>query len=114
MFFFFFFLFLFLPMLQSTVFPSCQLLKPPPLHCTSPLKPHKSHCHHCLIHGHTSKDMFFFFFFRSFSDQCYRDPLYPMHWDLKPLPLHHIIPIPMSHPSSLASPHCHCLAACKL
>ncbi len=145
----------------------------PPLHCASPLKPCKSHHHHCLIcghaskdmffsfcsfsdqcyrdslshvlgpqtpaspphnphphalpsslasptttiaciHGHASKDKFFFFFFCFFSDQCYRDPLYPTHQVLKPPPLHHIIPTPVPCPSSLASPHCHlCLMACK-
>src|SRR6266571_1442663 len=63
---------------------------------------------------HTSKDKFFSSFFHFFSDQCYRDPLYPIHQVLKPLPLHHIIPIPMPHPSSLTSPHCRlCLTARK-
>src|SRR6266702_5835339 len=55
----------------------------------------------------------FFSFFHSFSDQCYRDPLYPTRQDLKPPPLHHIIPIPMSRPSSLTSPHRRRLAARK-
>src|SRR6266702_2679523 len=64
--------------------------------------------------GTQVKICFFFSFFRSFSDQCYRDPLYPTCRDLKPPPLHHIIPIPMSRPSSLASPHRRRLAACKL
>src|SRR6266571_3713286 len=88
----------------------------PPLHRVLPLKPHKSRCHHCLIPGHASKDMFFFLFFsfHSFSDQCYRDPLYPTCPFLKPPPLHHIIPIPVPCPSSLASPCCHlCLTTCK-
>src|SRR6266702_4272607 len=56
------------------------------------------------IRGHTSKDKFFSSFFRFFSDQCYRDPLYPTRWVLKPPPLHHTIPIPVPRPSSLASP----------
>src|SRR6266702_4624504 len=36
------------------------------------------------IRGHTSKDKFFSSFFRFFSDQCYRDPLYPTRRVLKP------------------------------
>ncbi len=65
------------------------------------------------ICGHTSKDMFFSFFC-FFSDQCYRDPLYPTHWVLKPPPLHHIIPTPVPHPSSLTSLHCRlCLTTHK-
>src|SRR6266702_2562107 len=80
--------------------------------------PHPStmpcHCH-CLIHGHISKYMFFLFLFCFFFDQCYRDPLYPTRRVLNPPPLHHIIPTPISCPSSLASPRPHhCLAACKL
>ncbi len=175
MFFFSFFLF-FRPFsdqcYRDSLYPTHQVLKPPPLHHASPLKPRKSHHCHCLIcrhvskvmffsiffvsfltnvtetlfilcprssnpplhyiiptpvfcpssltspattmaciHRHTSKDMFFFHFF---SDQCYRDPLYPTCWVLKPLPLHHIIPTPMPRPSSLASPHhCLCLTAHK-
>src|SRR6266702_3164301 len=47
-----------------------------PLHRALPLEPCKSRHHHCLIRGHASKDMFFsFLFFRSLSDQCYRDSL---------------------------------------
>src|SRR6266702_1802072 len=66
------------------------------------------------IRRHTSKDKFFSSFFRFFSDQCYRDPLYPTCQVLKPLPLHHIISTPMPRPSSLASPRHHlCLTACK-
>src|SRR6266702_4034562 len=104
MFFFFFFSFLFFPVLQRPLFPTCRVLKPPPLHHASPLKPCKSrHCH-CLIRRHASKDMFFFSFFCSFSDQFSSHPLSPTRRDLKPPPLHHIIPIPMFHPSSLASP----------
>src|SRR6266702_576050 len=57
---------------------------------------------------------FLFFSFYSFSDQCYRDPLYPTCWVLKPPPLHHIIPTTMPRLSSLASPcRCLCLTACK-
>src|SRR6266571_163551 len=111
--FFFFFSFLFCPVLQRPLFPTCRVLKPPSLHRASPLKPRKSPRRHCLIRGHASKDMFFFSFFRSFSDQCYRDPLYPTRRDLKPPPLHHIIPIPMSRPSSLVSLHRRRLAARK-
>src|SRR6266702_490786 len=108
MFFFFFFSSLFCPVLQRPLFPTCRVLKPPPLHRASPLKPRKSRRRHCLIHGHASKDMFFsFLFFRSFSDQCYRDPLYPTRQVLKPPPLHPIIPSPISPPSSLASPRRH-------
>src|SRR6266702_2888209 len=64
---------------------------------------------------HTSKDKFFFpSFFRFFSDQCYRDPLYPTRWVLKPPPLHHIIPTTVPRLSSLASPHHRlCLTTCK-
>src|SRR6266702_1367386 len=160
---------------RASLYPTRQVLKPPPLHHALPLKPHKSCCHHCLIHRHiskvmffsfffipflinvteslfipflwslnptlhyifptpmlcpsslaspaaalacicrhASKDMFFFSFFRFFSDQCYGDPLYPTCWVLKPLPLHHIIPPPVPCPSSLASPCRHlCLTACK-
>src|SRR6266702_2583871 len=66
------------------------------------------------IRGHTSKDKFFSSFFCFFSDQCYRDPLYPTRRVLKPPPLHHIIPIPVPRPSSLASPcRCLCLTARK-
>src|SRR6266702_4400142 len=46
------------------------------------------------ICGHTSKDKFFSSFFCFFSDQCYRDPLYPSCQVLKPPPLHPIIPTP--------------------
>src|SRR6266571_294227 len=64
MFFFFFFCFFFFFSDQccTPLFPTCWVLKPPPLHHASPLKPRKSHCRHCLIHGHVSKDMFFSFF----------------------------------------------------
>src|SRR6266702_706336 len=64
---------------------------------------------------HTSKDKFFFpSFFRFFSDQCYRDPLYPTRWVLKPPPLHHIIPTTVPRLSSLASPRRRlCLTARK-
>src|SRR6266702_1465240 len=58
----FFFFFLSSPALQTPLFPTCRVLTPPPLHCASPLKPHKSHYHHCLIRRHVSKDMFFSFF----------------------------------------------------
>src|SRR6266702_3937417 len=57
---------------------------------------------------------FFLRFFRFFSDQCYRDPLYPTRWVLKPPPLHHIIPTPVPRLSSLASPRRRlCLTARK-
>ena len=47
-----------------------------PHHRALPLEPRKSRRRHCLIRRHASKDMFFsFLFFRSFSDQCYRDSL---------------------------------------
>src|SRR6266568_3612255 len=46
-------------------------------------------------------------FSRSLFDQCYRDPLYPTRRVLTPPPLHHIIPTPISRPSSLASPRRH-------
>src|SRR6266702_372996 len=74
------------------------------------LKPCKS-CHHHCLHLWAHK---FSFFFHFISNQCYRDPLYPTHWVLKPPPLHHIILTPMPHPSGLTSP-CHhlCLTACK-
>src|SRR6266702_1212553 len=49
----------------ETSFPTCWVLKPPPLHHASPLKPHKSCRHHCLICRHVRKVMFFFFFFIS-------------------------------------------------
>src|SRR6266581_3373236 len=66
------------------------------------------------IRGHASKDKFFSSFFRFFPDQCYRDPLYPTHWVLKPPPLHHIIPTPVPRLSSLASPRRRlCLTARK-
>src|SRR6266581_3914432 len=161
MFFFLLFSSLFCPVLQRPLFPPCRVLKPPPLHRTSPLKPRKSRRRHCLIRGHISKICFFssffrffsdqccrdlfsphagssnphlstvrrpsnlaspaaaiagtqvkiclfrFFFFRSFFDQCYRDPLYPTRRVLNPPPLHHIIPTPISRPSSLASPRRH-------
>src|SRR6266702_1005696 len=111
--FFFFFSFLFCPVLHRPLFPTCRVLKPPPLPRPLPLRALAWRCRHFLLRGHASKDMFFFSFFRSFSDQCYRAPLYPTRRDLKPPPLHHIIPIPMSRPSILASPHCHRLAARK-
>src|SRR6266571_1512526 len=82
--FFFFFSFLFCPVLERPLFPTCRVLKPPPLHHASPLKPRKSRRCHCLIPGHVSKYMFFFFFFRFFFDQCYRDPLYPTRRVLNP------------------------------
>src|SRR6266702_4129234 len=66
------------------------------------------------IRGHASKDKFFSSFFRFFSDQCYRDPLYPTRWVLKPPPLHHIIPTTVPRLSSLASPRRRlCLTAHK-
>src|SRR6266581_2399646 len=153
MFFFLLFSSLFCPVLQRPLFPTCRVLKPPPLHRTSPLKPRKSRRRHCLIRGHISKICFssffvsfltsvaetsfphmpgpqtptsppclapqasqvllpplpafagtqvkisfFFLFFHFFSDQCYRDPLYPTRWVLKPPPLHHIIPTPCLAP----------------
>src|SRR6266702_857381 len=56
----------------------------------------------------------FFSFFRFFSDQCYRDPLYHTRRVLKPPPLHHIISTPVPRPSSLASPRRRlCLTARK-
>ena len=54
--------------------------------------------------GTQVKISFFFLFFRFFSDQCYRDPLYPTRRVLNPLSLHHIIPTPVPRPSSLVSP----------
>src|SRR6266702_4056974 len=66
MFFFFFFSSLFCPSLQRPLFPTCRVLKPPPLHRASPLKPRKSRRRHCLIRRHASKDMFFFLFFVPF------------------------------------------------
>src|SRR6266571_3711958 len=66
------------------------------------------------LRGHASKDKFFSSFFPFFSDLCYRAPLYPTHWVLKPPPLHHIIPTTVPRLSSLASPHHRlCLTACK-
>src|SRR6266702_991245 len=60
------------------------------------------------IAGTQVKICFFcFFFFCSFFDQCYRDPLSPTRRVLIPPPLHHIIPTPISRPSSLASPRRH-------
>src|SRR6266702_3490505 len=59
---FFFFSFLFLP-LERPLFPTCRVLKPPPLHRVPPLKPRKSRRRH---RGHASKDMFFSFLFFSF------------------------------------------------
>src|SRR6266702_3623648 len=56
----------FCPSLQRPLFPTCRVLKPPPLHRASPLKPRKSRRRHCLIRGHASKDMFFFLFFVPF------------------------------------------------
>src|SRR6266702_2006195 len=63
---FFSFLFFSIPFLTNvteTLYPTRWVLKPPPLHHASPLKPCKSCCHCCLIHRHVSKDMFFFFSF---------------------------------------------------
>src|SRR6266571_1387319 len=51
--------------MQRPLFPTCRVLKPPPLHCTSPLKPRKSRRRHCLIRRHI-RYVFFFFFFVSF------------------------------------------------
>src|SRR6266702_3891005 len=72
----------FLTNFTETLFTPCTRSSNPhlsihnPHHHALPLKPCKSHCCHCLICGHTSKDMFFsFLFFHSFSDQCYRDSL---------------------------------------
>src|SRR6266702_3685878 len=58
--------------------------------------------------GMQVKISFFLLFFHFISDQCYRDPLYPTCQVFKPLSLHHIIPTPVPHPSSLTIP-CHCL-----
>ncbi len=97
-----------------------RVLIPPPLHhiiptpvlCPSSLASPAAAI--ACIHGHASKDIFFFLFFRFFSDQCYRDPLYPTRRVLNPLSLHHIIPTLVPRPSSLASPHCRlCFTACK-
>src|SRR6266702_2179790 len=96
-------------LMHTTLFMGIQAITPP-LHPS--LSPHTHRCH-CPIHRNTNY-IFFFLFFGPFSDQCYRDSLYPTFWVLKPLPLHHIIPTLMPCPLSLASPHCHlCLTACK-
>src|SRR6266702_2053881 len=58
--FFFLFFVSFLTSVAETSFPTCRVLKPPPLHHVLPLKPCKSCCHHCR---HTNKDMFFLFLF---------------------------------------------------
>src|SRR6266702_8833346 len=85
--------------LERPLFPTCQVLRPPPLHHASPLKPRNSHHCHCLIRRHVSKDMFFFpSFFHFFSDQCCRDLFSPHARSSNP----HLST--MHHPSNLASP----------
>src|SRR6266702_2639383 len=97
----------------------CWVLKPPPLHHIIPNPVPCPQASQVLplplpAFAGTQVKISFFLLFHFFSDQCYRDPLYPTCQVLKPPPLHHIIPTPMPHPSSLASPHCSlCLTACK-
>ena len=78
------------------------VLKPPPLHCVSPLKPHKSCCHCCLIWGHVSKDMFFFFFISFLTSVA--ETSFPHMLDPQTPPLHHASPL-----KPCKSRHCHCL-----
>src|SRR6266702_4533296 len=88
----------------NSLYPTCQVLIPLPLHhiiptpvlCPSSLASPATAI--ACIHRHASKDKFFFSCFRFFSDQCYRDHLYPTCQVLNPLSLHHIIPTPMPHP----------------
>src|SRR6266571_4317817 len=84
--------------MQRPLFPTCRVLKPPPLHHTSPLKPCKSRRRHCLIRGHISNICFFSSFFCFFSDQCCRDLFSPHAGSSNP----HLSTVP--RPSSLASP----------
>ena len=85
-----------------TTQPCPQVCKPPRHCCILPLASH-THCCHCLIRGHASY-VFFFSFFRPFSDQSYRDTLYPMRQVLKPPPLHCASPL-----NPRKSHHHHCL-----
>src|SRR6266702_4059009 len=61
-------------------------------------------CHHCLICGHVSKDMFFFFF-HFFSDQCCRD-LFSPHAGPQTPPLHCVSPLKPHKSPPLPLPHC--------
>src|SRR6266702_1117769 len=77
---------------HTTPSASTQATTPPSHPSLSPhTRRHSRACKLCL------------FFFRPFSDQFYRDSLYPTRRVLKPPPLYHIIPTPVLFPSSLAS-----------
>src|SRR6266571_437284 len=102
----------------ETLYPTRRVLPlhhiiPTPVPCPSSLASPATAI--ACIRGHACKDRSFSFpFFRFFSDQCYRDPLYPIRRVRKLLPLHHIIPTPVPRPSSFASPRRLCLTARKL
>src|SRR6266571_3670477 len=98
--------------MQRPLFPTCWVLKPPPLHCTSPLKPRKSCCRHCLIRRHISNICFFSSFFVSFLTSVAETSFSHMPGPQTPTSPPSLTPMPRL--SSLASPHrCLCLTACK-